>query len=288
MSRGTTISLYLVEGNPSGIVCAYLSNWTGQAIRIPRNLLDKAKQRPECNRIGVYLLFGYSDEMPDEKIVYIGETDNIYERLVQHAKDEGKSFWTEAIGFTSKDDNLNKGHIKYLEYKLIKLANENTNYTVHNGNNSSKPSLSEMSVDDVEAYLDNLKIVLPALGYDLISELSVEKKSKKNKIYNLELSGIKAKGISTNNGFVVLKGSELTSTVKDSLSIGYKNKRGNLIVKGILKEKDGKIFFDKDYEFSSPSAAAAIIVGYAVNGRRFWQDEKGKSLKENEEIALKG
>ncbi|MDU5142994.1 MAG: hypothetical protein E6230_12490 [Paenibacillus dendritiformis] len=79
MSRGTTISLFLVDGNPSGIICAYLSNWTGQAVRIPRNLLEKAKTRSEVNRIGVYFLFGFSEQAPDERIVYIGQLDNIYE-----------------------------------------------------------------------------------------------------------------------------------------------------------------------------------------------------------------
>ena len=122
---GKTISLYLVNGNPNGIICAYLSNWTGQAIKIPRNLLENSKMRNEINRIGVYFLFGFSEENPDEHIVYIGESDNIYNRLVQHTKDEEKLFWIEAIAFSSKDDNLTKGHIKYLEYKLIKSASEN-------------------------------------------------------------------------------------------------------------------------------------------------------------------
>lgn len=35
MGKGVTISLFLVEGELSGIVCAYLSNWTGRSIKIP-------------------------------------------------------------------------------------------------------------------------------------------------------------------------------------------------------------------------------------------------------------
>lgn len=285
MGRGTTISLFLVNGEPSGIICAYLSNWTGQCIKIPRNLLDKAEDRPEVNGMGVYFLFGYSDENPDDKIVYIGEADNVYRRLVQHTKDEGKSFWNEAVAFTSKDDFLTKGHVKYLEHELIKISKENANYSVHNKNNATKSSLPEMAVSDMETYLENVKIIMPSLGYDLLNEISVEMKEEKL-VYYLEQSGIKAKGMSTNIGFTVLADSEISSEVKESLSIGYKNKRENLINKGVIEKKDGRLIFVKDYEFSSPSTAAAIIVGYAINGRQTWKDKNGKTLKQYEEESL--
>lgn len=56
--------------------------------------------------------------------------------------------------------------------------------------------------------------------------------------------------------------------------------------KELVADIQGKLMFKKDYEFSSPSAAAATIVGYPINGRTCWKDEKGKTLKENEEAAL--
>lgn len=285
MGRGITVSLFLVDGEPSGIVCAYLSNWTGQCIKIPRNLLDKSEDRPEVNGMGVYFLFGYSDDNPDDRIVYVGEADNVYRRLVQHIKDEGKSFWNEAVVFTSKDDFLTKGHVKYLEHELIKFAKENADYTVHNKNNATKSTLPEMSISDMETYLDNVKIIMPALGYYLFKpETNGTKESQV--VYYLEQSGFKAKGISTNAGFTVLNGSEISNEIKDSLSIGYKNKREGLISKGIIEKIDGKYVFTKDYEFSSSSTAAAIIVGYAINGRQTWKDKSGKSLKQYEEAAL--
>jgi len=64
MTIGKSIKLYLVNGNPSGVICSYLSNWNGQAIKIPRNKLADVKKRDEVNNIGVYLLFGYSNENP--------------------------------------------------------------------------------------------------------------------------------------------------------------------------------------------------------------------------------
>jgi hypothetical protein len=287
LNRGTTISLYLVNGDPSGLICAYLSNWTGQSLKIPRNLLEEAKERPEINRIGIYFLFGYNVDNPEEKIVYIGEADHIYSRLVQHAKDEDKSFWTEAIAFSSKDDNLTKGHIKYLEHKLIAIAKNNNNYKVHNKNDATKSPLPETAISDMETYFDNIKVVLPVLGQNLLESVSHKtQKVHEALYYTLDIGGIKATGYQTNNGFVVKKGSRVSEGLSPSLANGYKNLRNSLIAKEVILDSQGSLSFVKDYEFSSPSAAAATIVGYPINGRICWKDGKGKTLKENEEAAL--
>jgi len=43
-------------------------------------------------------------------------------------------------------------------------------------------------------------------------------------------------------------------------------------------EKGSVLVFDKDYLFSSSSSAAAVIVGYSINGRRSWKNSDGKSI----------
>lgn len=48
------------------------------------------------NNTGVYFLFGRDDETDAEQ-VYIGETENIMNRLKQHLSE--KDFWTECIVF---------------------------------------------------------------------------------------------------------------------------------------------------------------------------------------------
>ena len=47
---------------------------------------------------------------------------------------------------------------------------------------------------------------------------------------------------------------------------------------GIIDKEKG--IFVEDYIFSSPSAAAAVCLGYNVNGLTFWKDKKGTTLKE--------
>jgi hypothetical protein len=287
MSRGISITHFLVNGDPEGIICAYMSNWTGQSLKIPRNLLDEGKTRTEINRPGVYFLFGYNEENPNEKLVYVGEAENIVTRLYQHAKDPDKSFWTEAISFTSKDDNLTKSHIKYLEFNLIKIAKKSTNYTVINKTDSSDVTLPETAISDMETYLDNLKIILPTLGHNIIENTNFKQSTKKTNILHFELGNLDASGAISSNGFIVLKNSKVNKNIKDSLSNGYKTLRQDLIDKKIIEEKNGEMFFSQDYEFTSPSAAGAIIIGYPVNGRINWKYENGKTIKDIEEEKYK-
>lgn len=282
MGKGVTVSLYLIDGEPSGIICAYLSNWTGQSIKIPRNLLDKAEERLEVSSMGIYFLFGYSEENSEDKIVYIGEADNVYRSLVKHAKEDTRTFWTEAIAFTSKDDYLTKGQIQFLEHELICISKLNPNYIVENKNNDIKSLIPEMAVSDMETYLENIKIILPIFGYYLLRPIS-ETAINDTTTFFLEQSGLKARGKITNVGFNVLVGSELVPVAEKSLSIGYKSKRKNLLVKGIIQKSKDKYIFMKDYEFCSPSEAAAIIAGCLINGRQAWKDRSGKTLKQIEE-----
>lgn len=61
--------------------------------------------------------------------------------------------------------------------------------------------------------------------------------------------------------------------------------RKQLIADGTLIDKDGFLVFTKDAEFSSPSAAAAVIHGGSANGLTAWKTEGGKSLKQLDEQA---
>lgn len=86
------------------------------------------------------------------------------------------------------------------------------------------------------------------------------------------------------NGFVVFKGS--TAVLQDRPSAEkypyVLNLRHRLIEEGALKEENGLFVFMKDLEFTSPSAAAAVIHGGSANGLTAWKDDNGNTLKEIE------
>jgi hypothetical protein len=281
MVRGITITTYLVSGDPEGIICAYMSNWTGQAVKVPRNLLYEAKSRSEINSPGIYFLFGENENNPDEKEVYIGEADNLYDRISDHFGDPRKSFWNYVVAFSSKDDNLTVSHVKYLEYKVIKHIKNNSLYTLVNKTSGRAVSLPETAIADIETYFENLKLILPILGYNILEDKQKSRQSKE-KTLNLSVGGLGAKGVPTNEGFLVYKGSKANKDVKTSLSNGYKNLRSTLIKKKILQEKETFMEFIQDYEFKSPSAAAAVIIGYPINGQVSWKNSQGKTLRDIE------
>lgn len=280
MALGKTITMYLVDGVPDGRICTYLSNWNGQCIKIPRNMLGESKDRSEANNSGIYFLFGNSEQDDELPQVYVGEAENVYIRLGQHIK--GKEFWTDAVVFSSKDDNLTKAHIRYLEYRLLQLMKRNANYQLINLNDGNKTKLPEFAQADMEAYLDNVKIVLPALGYNVFATTPKDKKQK-TKEFSLSVKGISAKGFLSKKGFVVLKGSVVSKTVTNSMSAGYRKKRDHLLANGIIVERNGELVFTEDVEFRSPTEAGVIVTGRSTSGRQSWRNVQGKTIKEIEE-----
>ena len=298
MSIGKTIRIYLDNGSVSGIRHAEIVNWTGQAVSSPRTQIKSLAAWEESKKPGVYFLFGI-DDTSGQDAVYIGEAENVYDRLQNHIIN--KDFWNEVVFFTSKDENLTKSHVKYLESRLIQLAKQSGRYVISNGNEPQLPVLPRGDRDAMEEFISNLKILLGAVGYKalepisgtLVSSNHIEEHEKaevsSDPLFELflKVKGINAKGYLTNEGIVVLASSQASKTVMPSLSSGYIKYRDQLIENGILKESGEVYIFTKDQLFKSPSQAAAIIVGYSINGRQSWQNKNGQSLKSIEESNAK-
>lgn len=275
--RGKTIRQFLLEGTPDGRWVSELSNWTGKAYKIPRTYINICYDRPDLSYTGVYFLFGQSDDSETTQ-VYIGETENILVRLKQHLAE--KDFWTECVVFISKDNNLNKAHIKYLENHLYCLAKEAKRYEILNPNTPTESSISEMDRAEMDEFIDNMRLILSILGHKVLESSVGNIQDKRTPTYYLQdRAGVKASGKPTSEGFAILKGSQITQNLAPSLSQSILNKRQSLIDKGIVDEN---YIFTQDWSFSSPSLAAAIVVGYSINGRNAWKDKNGVSLKEQE------
>ncbi len=285
-TRGTTMTNYLATGDPEGVIFAYMSNWTGQVIKIPRNLFADNKDIDELKRPGIYFLLGQDTENPDDKMVYVGEANNLSERIIQHLRDSEKTFAETIICFSSKDENLTVSHTKYLEMKTIKHISKSSEFRLTNKKVGAAINLPKMVQDEMDDYFDNMKVILPTLGYSVLHQ--TKESTKKAEIFQLEVSEFKATGVLTSNGIDVQKGSEMNKKETNSLSGSYSNLRKTLREKGIVEEQNGKMVFIQNYEFSSSSTAAAIILGYSVNGRVTWKDKFGKTLKEYEEEKISG
>lgn len=289
MGRGITITTYLVSGNPEGISMSYMSNWTGQAIRIPRNEFLEAKELPELNRPGIYYLIGSNADRPEETLIYVGEANHLFERIAYHMRDLDKSFFEHIIAFSSKDDNMTVSHTKYLETKVLAEIFEKSGVTVINKKEGNRISLPAMVKDEMDTYFDNMKVLLPTMGYDLFKTLIKEQKPAlihRDERLFLEVSDVKAQAKLIASGLLVIKGSTIKPQATPALAPTYLKIRNDLIDKGYVKQTEKGFEFQQDYEFTSPSQAGAVVLGYSVNGRVFWKNEHGKTLKDIEEERI--
>lgn len=273
--QAATIKLFLPAGEATGIRTAEISNWTGKAIAGPRTEIDSLLKRPELNSPGVYILIG-SDESGDSRI-YIGEAECVKNRLKQH---KDKEFWVQVMAFISKDENLTKGHIKYLESELIRKAIAVGKTTLENsqGGNAVLP---ESDIADMEVFLSKLYQLLPVLGTDVFTDV-VQKKPTASNVLHLHRKGIDATGQRSANGFVVFKGSQAVEKETPSIPEIVAKQRAKLIEKQILTLVGGAYEFTSDHEFNSPSLAAGVLVGGSASGPAEWKNKNGRSLKDIE------
>jgi hypothetical protein len=277
-----TIKIFLVHGDPKRLRTAELSNWTGKAVAGPRSEFDGVLSREESDSSGIYFLTGTDDES-GKPAIYIGEAENIRDRIKAHLE---KDFWNQIIFFTSKDENLTKAHIRYLEGKLIEQARKAGRAIVTNGQ-SSGARLPESDREDMEIFLEKINQLLPVLGVELlVPSAAIAIGEFEHKKLFCEIKGIKAEGHLAPNGLVVLKGSQ---AVPNERASSHKwpwamNMRQRLKEEGILQVQDECLVFTKDTEFTSPSSAAAVIHGGHANGLTAWKDKSGKTLKEIESI----
>jgi len=281
MNETATVRIFLAKGSPTSIRTAEISNWTGKAVAGPRSQIEDILTREEASKPGVYFLTGINPETGRER-VYIGEAEIIKNRVKGHLD---RDFWKTIVFFVSKDENLTKAHIKYLEGKLIESTKQIGRFELENFQGSGS-HLPESDAADMDTFLTRMEQLLPILGQEFLKPVvRNDVRLKQQDLLYCEIKGVKATGRQTENGFVVLKRSQAVLKERPSTQ-KYKyaaNLRSVLLKEGILFANPAHLEFRGDYEFSSPSAAAAVIHGGQANGLTSWKDSKGLSLKQREQ-----
>lgn len=280
MKFGKTIKIFLIDGDPNGRMSCELSNWSGKAYKIPRIKVKDCSDREDLTiSTGVYLLFGKDDDGKDQ--VYIGEAETILKRLNQQLT--SKDFWNETIVFISKDDNLNKAHVKYLENRLHEIAKSANRYKVDNSIVPTQSSISESDRAEMEEFIEYIKLLVNTLGHKVFEEKREFKPKQKQATFFIKAArGADGQGEPTSDGFVVFKGSKAAATIVNSMTSNFITYRQKLIDEGVIIDKGEFFEFTDDYIFSSPSTAAVMIMGRNANGLTEWKSKDGKTLKDFE------
>lgn len=271
--------MFIFDGNPNGRIMCELSNWNGRVYKISRNELSEFSQRDDSENTGVYFLFGKNEENYDT--VYIGEAERMFSRLKQHLKDS--EYWNDCIAVISKDNLLNKAHVKYLENKFYLLARDAGRSIVINNTVPTCSSVSEYDEAMLQEFISNAKLLVNTLGYkvfDTIEDTTIRHKNTQPYFFIKAARGADAKGLIVSDGFAVMKGSTIASSTVPSMPDNQVKLRNSLLEKGII---DKNLKLTRDYIFTSPSLAAAVVMGRNANGRTQWKNDEYKSIKDIEE-----
>jgi hypothetical protein len=306
--RGRTIRLFLVNGNPAGLIVAEVGGWTGKVMVVPRTALAAFLKRPEAKNVAVYLLSGPDPNDPFRSLVYVGESETIGQRLRQHDADEQKDFFDRAIVFVSKDENLTKSHVRHLELLLTRRITDAGRATLKHTNPPGGATLPEMDVSDMQLYFDQIEVVLPVLGLDILRPIVGQKPVAPatattavpltvNQLseYIFHVGVANARAIENSGEWIVKAGSVAKASETASLPTAYRALREKLKADGVLiSGEEQTLRFTKDVPFTSPSAAAGVVYGASISGPGNWKVEatgqtyaevRQESLREAEAIG---
>lgn len=277
-----TLKIFLVHGDPKRLRTVELSNWTGKAVSGPRSEFDKVLAREESQHSGVYFLTGV-DPDTGKSAIYIGQGECIRDRVKVHSN---KDFWNAVTFFIAQDESLTRAHALYLEGRLIDIARSAERAEVKNEQGSGS-RLPESDRADMEVFLSKMQQVLPVVGIEsfLPKVPARDEEEGQQQILYCSIKGLVARGYLTPNGMVVLKGSQAVLEERASAR-NYPtvlSQRKELIAEGTLVAEQSNFVFCKDVEFSSPSAAAAVIHGGSANGLVAWKNSEGVSIKDMQE-----
>lgn len=266
---GKTVTTYLVDGDPKGTRYAFISNKICQMFVIPRSNLDYLDKQKKLHKPSFYILIGEDDNAKPQ--AYIGETENFKERVKDH--DQKKLFWQKALIFVSKDADMTKTDVQYLEYLAVQQAKESNRYNLQENKQTPKePNLPEYQKDAMDEFFDDIKFLTSFIGIGIFETTEVNSLP----IFYFKRRGSDAKGVYDGNGFTLLKGSILS---KDTNNSCHTLERREMIIKdySFINEL-GNPVLTSDVSFPSPSTAAAVCGGGSYNGWVEWINKDGVTL----------
>ena len=265
---GKTVTTYLIDGDPKGIQYAFISNKICQMYVVPRSNLSYLNEQEKLQKPAFYILVGEDETTKPQ--AYIGETENFRERVKDH--ENKKSFWQKALIFVSKDADMTKVDVQYIEHKAITEAKKSNTFTLNENKQVPKaPNLPEYQRDTMDEFFEDIKFLASFIGCNIF-EIT---KPKEEHIFYTKGRGCNAKGFYSSSGFTVLKGSVIAE--ESTPSFHWKEKREKLLSEYTTK-KGLALIVTSDITFSSPSTAAMFCLGRSANGWDEWKDKEYRTL----------
>lgn len=286
-----SLNLFLIDGTSTGRIKCTMQNWTGVAYKVPRTELEKCQTDGgdivnHLKQSGIYFLMGYNEETY-KSTIYVGQAvtrkngEGLLLRLLEHRsnnKEKYFSYWTEAIAFTTTNDIFGPTEISYLENRFTNLAKESNRFEVNNGNEPNIGHVTEEKKCELEEFIEYAKTIMGVLGNKVFEPLidnSIGENNSEKIVFEYQSKCYLAKGMLTNEGFVLLKGSQISNKL-NKCAIGTSIEKNRRIYSSNIL--DNKTICD--ILFTSPSAAASFVAGSSASGNIMWKTKDGKSPKD--------
>lgn len=268
---GKKVTLFLADGFARGIKGVKIDQWSGKCICAPREKkAEVIKKHKELEDACLYFLLHFSGGDDNTLEVYIGETDGFNERINVHNNSENKDWYDTFVVFYSSDNSLTKAHVQYLESICIKEANKACKSVIHNSHKPGLPSIPDEDIPGLMIFFQNIKTILPILGYEIFNEdLILSSKAINKLIYTGQKFNANAI-LLEDSSIKVLKDSKISETPNSSFLNSNNNKLRQRLLDGNIISRD--FIFLEDYIFPSKSAAASVIAGSPVNGNLVWKE----------------
>jgi len=273
-----TIQIFLPSGNPQGIRVAEITTRILQVIEVPRSLISEFSKMPESKQVALYFLFGEADDT--DQRVYVGQTGDLCGRLPTHNRE--KEFWERALIVVSRTNSLTQTHAVFLEWYCLNACRTAGRYPDENGNSGSKPHTPAPLEADCLEIFETARTLISTLGYPIFDPVAGDETVETDtELFFCKASGADGKGLYTNEGFVVFKGSVgRKGNVRSIKGTPLERMRETLVSSGVFKVEGDQLISQKDHLFRSPSMAAIALMGRTANGWIDWKDSTGRTLDE--------
>ncbi len=273
------VNVLFPDGDPNGFRFAEIPNKPIQAFFIPRERVKQiVEQRPELKWNGVYMLFNQLKRIDHATMVYVGEAENVGNRLNQHNVNK-ENWWELAVAFVvnSEQHQLSKADIKYLENLMFKQVVKAGVMKVKNNNTPHQSFVNEIRSYGLKAVFENIDLLMKSLGFQLFDSAALAPSAELEEPSMVYFTGRQsdARAVYTGDALVVQQGSRLTPLTASKTFSAEKTLK-ELEQRGIISNNE----FMQDYAFNSPSGAGTIIYKARCNGWDMWHDKSGKTMNE--------
>jgi Domain of unknown function (DUF4357) len=129
----------------------------------------------------------------------------------------------------------------------------------------------------MDEFLEQMLAIFPVLDVRSFEPL---RSTVDESLLSLTGPDARARGQETPDGFVVYSGSVARPHAVGSIHPYLTALRETLQQEGVLLNEEGGLIFTRDYEFSSSSTAAGVVLGRAASGPKEWKDGAGRTLGE--------